>query len=137
MRCPCSSPFWFHSHALVHSSHVSHVPRASRIPARPARSRTSVRSPQYPPPSLACQRHLLPRLFSLFSLKLTSFRASRNSFLLGLPSQVPRALNLTGYLCASVRILPRVPLIRPLRCDLLFLSSRSLSQVVATPYEVF
>ena len=58
-------------------------------------------------------------------------------FPLGLPCQVPRALNLTDYLCASVRALPRVPLIRLLRRDLLFLSSRSLSQVVATPYEAF
>ena len=88
----------------------------------PARSRTSVRSPQYPSPSLACQRHLLPRLFSLFSLKLTSFRASRDGFLFGLPCQVPRALYLTDYLCALVCVLPRVPLIRLLRRDLLFLS---------------
>ena len=35
---------------------------------------------------------------------------------------MPRALNLSPYLCASVRALPRVPLIRLLRRDLLFLS---------------
>ena len=51
--------------------------------------------------------------------------------------RVPRALNLSIYLCASVRILPRVPLVRFLRRDLLFLSPRSLSQVVAPPYEAF
>ena len=58
-------------------------------------------------------------------------------FPLGLLCQMPRALNLTVYLCASVRILPRVLFVRLFRRDLLFLSSRSLSQVVVPPYEAF
>ena len=56
---------------------------------------------------------------------------------LGLPCQVPHTLNLTVYLCASVCLLPRFPTVRPLWRDLLFLSPRSLLQVVAPPYEVF
>ena len=105
--------FWYHSHAPTHSSHVSHVPHASCILACSCHPRTLVQSPQYPLPLLACQRHLLPCLSSLFSLKLTSFCALRNIFLLGLPCLVPHALDLTDYLCTSVCILPCVSLNPP------------------------
>jgi hypothetical protein len=56
---------------------------------------------------------------------------------LGLPCQVPRALNLTVYLLASACLSPHFPIVRLFRRDLLFLSPRSLLQVVAPPYEAF
>jgi hypothetical protein len=56
---------------------------------------------------------------------------------LDLPRRMPRALNLTTYLCTSVCFPPCDPIVRLFWRDSPFLSRHSLSQVVAPPYEAF